>query len=187
MFDDAALPPEHRRFVAYWDEKRDGRPMPARRDVDPLVDLGDLAAYLGIMRPESGRVFYSVLGAGIEEARGPRTGTYLDMTRKPPFLDYLKAMFALCMDKRACVLTLHGFEYGGGRIGRTARAIVPLSEDGISVDAFLGLQVSRDETGAVLPSAWDRTPNFPEALLTGMAWRDANGAWHPIQWRQIQT
>ncbi|MFM7345253.1 MAG: hypothetical protein ACKO1J_07805 [Tagaea sp.] len=187
MFDDATLPPEHRRFVSYWDDKRAGRPLPARRDADPLVDLAELAPFLGIMRPENGRIFYTVLGAGIEEAGGPRTGTYLDTTRQPPFLDYLKAMFALCMDKRACVLTRHGFEYGGGKIGRTARAIVPLSEDGASVDAFLGLQVSRDDAGEVLPPAWNRTPTFPDALLTDMAWRDAAAAWHPVAWRTIQT
>lgn len=159
--------------------------MPARRDVDPLVDLPELAAYLGIMRPENGRIFYTVLGAGIEEAGGPRTGTYLDMTRKPPFLDYLKAMFALCMDRRACVLTRHGFEYGGGKIGRTARAIVPLSEDGASVDAFLGLQISHDDADAILPPAWNRSPIFPDALLTEMAWRDADRVWHAVAWREL--
>jgi PAS domain len=185
MSDDTTLPPEHRRFVAYWDAKRGARAMPGRRDVDPLIDLPDLASYLGIMRPEGTRIFYAVLGAGIEEARGPRTGVYLDETRTPPFLDYLRAMFALCAGKRAAVLTRHGFEYGGGRIGRTTRAIVPLSGDGATVDAFLGLQISRDEAGAVLPSAWNRTPSFPDALLKEMAWRDASGAWHTVEWRSL--
>lgn len=187
MFDDASLPPEHRRFVSYWDERRGARAMPARRDVDPLVDLRDLAPYLGIMRVEGPRIFYAVLGGAMEEAEGPRTGTYLDAVRKPPFLDYLNAMFRLCIAKRAGVLTRHGFEYGDGKIGRTARVIVPLSENGTAVDAFLGLQVSHDETGAILPPAWSRTPSFPTALLTDMAWRDDSRAWHKVDWRRLQT
>lgn len=187
MIIDDPLPPEHRRFVSYWDAKRGARAMPARRDVDPLIDLPDLAPYLGIMRPENGRIFYSVLGSGIEEAGGPRTSTYLDEVRKPPFLDYLNAMFGLCVEKRACVFTRHGFEYGGGKIGRTTRVIVPLSEDQNAVDAFLGLQISRDESDAILPPAWHRTPTFPEALLTDMVWRDGDGAWHPVAWRGLQT
>ncbi|MCM0020374.1 MAG: PAS domain-containing protein [Tagaea sp.] len=187
MFDDASLPPEHRRFVSYWDAKRGAHAVPARRDVDPLIDLRDLAPYLGIMRPEGARIFYAVLGAGIEEAHGPRTGVYLDEARTPPFLDYLRAMFALCAGRKAPVLTRHGFEYSGGRIGRTVRVIVPLSDDGVSVDAFLGLQISRDESGAILPPAWNRTPTFSDALLSEMAWRDATGAWHEIDWRSLQT
>jgi hypothetical protein len=159
--------------------------MPARRDVDPLVDLPDLAAYLGIMRPENGRIFFAVLGAGIEEAEGPRTGVYLDQARQPPFREYLEAMYGLCADKRTCVFTRHGFEYAGGRIGRTARAIAPLSADGAAIDAFLGLQISRDDGGAPLPPAWHRTPSFPDALLTDMAWRDGSGAWHQVEWRSL--
>jgi hypothetical protein len=187
MFEDASLPPEHRRFVAYWNERRGARRMPARRDIDPLVDLRDLAPYLGIMRPEGARIFYAVLGGSMEEADGPRTGTYLDAVRKPPFLDYLNAMFRLCVDKRACVFTRHGFEYGGGKIGRTGRVIAPLSEDGTTVDAFLGVQISRDDSGAPLPPAWNRSPTFPDALLTEMAWRDEAGAWRPVEWRKLQT
>lgn len=187
MFDVMSLPAEHKRFVSYWDAKRGLRAMPARRDVDPLVDLRDLAPYLGIMRPEGRRIFYAVLGGGIEEADGPRTGAYLDQTREPPFLDYLGAMFRLCADRRACVFTRNGFEYGGGKIGRTARVIVPLSEDENSIDAFLGLQISRDEAGVILPPAWHRTPTFPDALLIDMAWRDGDGAWHPVAWRSLQT
>jgi hypothetical protein len=185
MFDDGALPSQHRRFVAYWLARRGAKAMPARSDVDPLVDLSDLAACLGIMRPENGRIFYTVLGAGIEEANGPRTGVYLDQTRRPPFRDYLEAMFALCSDKRACVFTRHGFEYGGGQIGRTARVIVPLSDDGAAVNAFLGLQISHDDAGAILPAAWNRTPSFPDALLTDMAWRDDLGVWHAVEWRSL--
>lgn len=187
MFDDVSLPPEHRRFVSYWNERRGARRMPTRRDVDPLIDLRDLAPYLGIMRREGARIHYAVLGGGIEEAQGPRTGTYLDAVRKPPFLDYLNAMFRLCVDKRACVFTRHGFEYGGGKIGRTARVIVPLSADGIAVDTFLGLQISHDDSGTTMPPAWHRAPIFPEALLTDMAWRDEAGAWQPVDWRTLQT
>jgi hypothetical protein len=187
MFDDASLPSEHRRFVSYWDTKRGARAIPTRRDVDPLIDLPDLAPYLGIMRPEGTRIFYAVLGAGIEEARGPRTGVYLDEARKPPFLGYLTAMFRLCADKRGAVFTRHGFEYSGGKIGRTTRVVVPLSEDGATVDAFLGLQISHDESGAVLPPAWNRTPSFPDALLTDMAWRDEARAWHSVDWRKVHT
>lgn len=184
---DANLPAEHRRFVSYWEQKRGMRLMPARRDVDPLIDLRDLAPYLGIVRPEGGRIFYSVLGGAMEEAGGPRTGTYLDEVRKPPYLNYLKAMFGLCVDKKAPVFTRHGFEYADGKNGRTTRLIVPLSEDGTAVDAFLGLQISHDEAGALLPPAWHRTPNFPVSLLTDMTWRDTDGAWHPVEWRSLQT
>lgn len=187
MSDDAHLPHEHRRFVAYWTTRLIGGALPARRDIDPLIDLKELAPFLGIIRPVDGRYFYSVLGAGIEEAGGPKTGSYLDETRAPPFRSYLEAMFRLSTERRACVLTRHGFEYDGAKIGHTVRVIAPLGNDGTTVDGFVGLQISRDETGKILTNAWSRTPNFPDALLSEMAWRAADGAWRPVDWRTLQT
>ncbi|MBL8654282.1 MAG: PAS domain-containing protein [Alphaproteobacteria bacterium] len=178
------LSPHHARFVEYWESRRQGRNMPARRDVDPLLDLPELAAWLLIVQNHDGRIFYRVLGSSMEESNGPRTGTYLDEVRAPPFRDYLQAIYALCTAKRACVFSRNNFHHDGDKRALTSRIVTPLSSDGETVDMFLGLQISHDLAGAPLPPAWDRVTKFREDLPNDLAWRDpATGEWHNVDWR----
>ncbi len=178
------LSPHHARFVAYWESKRGGRDMPSRRDVDPLLDLREFSAWLLIVQNHGDRIFYRVLGNSMEEATGPRTGTYLDEVRTPPFLDYLRAMYALSTAKRACVFARNNFLHDGDKRALTSRIVAPLSSDGQTVDMFLGLQFSHDPAGAALPPAWNRVPRFREDLPNELAWRaPATGEWHAVDWR----
>lgn len=178
------LSPHFARFVDYWDSRRRDRIMPARRDVDPLLDLPEFAAWLLIVQPIDGRIFYRVLGSSMEEANGPRTGTYLDEVRTPPFLDYLRSIYALSSAKRACVLARNDFHHDGDKRALTSRILAPLSSDGETVDMFLGMQISHDMAGAPLPPAWDRVPKFREDLPNELVWRDpATGAWIKVDWR----
>ena len=178
------LSPHHARFVEYWESRRQGRPIPARRDVDPLLDLPEFAEWLCVMQREKARIYYRVLGSAMEESAGPRTGTYLDEVRAPPFLDYLRALYSLCDAKRACVFARNYFFHEGDKRAVTSRIVAPLSSDGDAIDMYLGLQISNDIAGAPLPPAWNRVPKFREDLPNDLAWRDpASGDWHAVDWR----
>lgn len=178
------ISPQHAHFVDYWETRRGNRPMPGRQDVDPLLDLPEFAAWLLIVQKLEGRIFYRVLGSSMEEANGPRTGTYLDDVRAPPFRDYLRAIYSLCDAKRACVFARNGFDHDGGKPAVTSRVVAPLSADGERIDMYLGLQISRDSGGGLLPPAWERAPSFRTDRSNDLAWRDpATGEWHAVDWR----
>ena len=75
-------PADHRlaSLVSYWDEKRAGRPMPNRSDIDP-VDIPGLLPFLVLveLREPPRRFYYRLTGTWVDELYGScLTGLYLE-------------------------------------------------------------------------------------------------------------
>ncbi len=143
------LSPVARALFDYWDGKRRGRAVPARRDLDPL----EMRAWLGHLIltevVDGGRDFHIRL-FGSEIARGlgyDMTGQNITDIKSSPqaireFLADYRAVMATRQPSRAVYdyVSVHT-----GRIVKFERLLLPLSDDGTTVNMLLALR--RDMVG----------------------------------------
>lgn len=123
----------------YWRSVRQGRAMPARRDIDPagmrrLLPNVFLIDVIG--RPA--RFRWRLAGTRIGDLeQGEHTGKWLEDTirhAQDPFLSFCR----LTVEQRrpTCHAALRADLDGGNR--PLVRSLLPLSEDGMQVDMLLG-------------------------------------------------
>lgn len=137
--------PRLQRFYAYWDERRRGRPFPARRDLDP-ADFTYILGYIMLMdvryaplrfrfRLHGSELVrhggYDMTGKGIEDLPGEENRRALSErclslveSRQPQFV------------RSARVLD--------GRVMRYEAAWVPLSDDGDTINMLMRALIYRD-------------------------------------------
>ncbi len=130
------------RLYQYWDQKRDGRAMPARRDIEP-IDLVPLLPHLMMVDVEEGPRFrYRLFGTAVAEAFGSDpTGRYIDEVMVGAYKAFLLGLYGdLMVSKRPVYSTSI---YGGKREGQlwTQRLMLPLSSNGKDVDKVIAIQV----------------------------------------------
>lgn len=92
-----------RQLVAYWDEKRAGRQMPARDDIDP-VDIPGLLPFLLLVevRDAPRRFYYRLTGTWIDELYGScLTGLYLEDLDDTPARAYWLDQYRRATELRA--------------------------------------------------------------------------------------
>ncbi|HZS85657.1 MAG TPA: PAS domain-containing protein [Stellaceae bacterium] len=123
----------------YWDRKRGGRAMPARRDLDP-TEIPKLLPHLRITEIiEGGRRFrYRLVGTAIVEAFGSDfTGKYVDELYSPERAAAIESNYRrVCAEKRPIFrrsryITLKGYDIIANRL------LAPLSENGREVDIVI--------------------------------------------------
>lgn len=127
---------------AYWQQKRGGRPMPARRDIEPL-DIPAVLPHLMLIDVEPGpRYRYRLFGTEVTEAFGMNpTGKYVDEVMVGDYEKFLLGLYDdLCREKQPIYSTSI---YGTKRDAKmwTQRLMLPLSSDGSTVDKVLACQV----------------------------------------------
>lgn len=129
--------------LGYWSAKRGERPMPARRDIDPL-ELGTaILPHLMLVDVEPGPRFrYRLFGTAVSEAFGmDATGRYIDVVMVGKYKDFLLGLYAdlIAMKKPVYSTSI----YGTRRDMKmwTQRLLLPLSSDGDAVDMVLACQV----------------------------------------------
>lgn len=129
----------------YWLSRRGGRAMPRRADIDP-ADIGHLLPQIALVdiEMEPFRVRYRVVGTKLVEYVGRDfTGLYLDEVRfiRP---DELLALYHRAATERTPTFRSATWRGPDGIVWGLENAILPLSEDGISVTQCLAIEDVKD-------------------------------------------
>lgn len=133
-------------LYAHWDELRGQRRFPRRQDLDPATMLGILGnlMVIAVERPASGErpVFrYRLIGTSVTFAAGyDLTGSSFDDLPDPEFRDFCQALFEHAV-RLARPLSAAGRRWIAGEEWAFDSILLPLSEDGLGVDAFLAALV----------------------------------------------
>lgn len=144
------LDPRLKILLRYWNEKRAGRPLPSRADIDPL----ELKPVLGNIvlidvvpsdQHEHGRRFrYRLFGTEFVFYHGTDlTGHWLDEIPNTGFRDSLIAMYNAVVDDGAKRMVSYDYMLESRR-HRFQAVILPLSSDGQTIDIIMscGLPVA---------------------------------------------
>lgn len=131
-----------KQVYAYWQSKRAGRAMPARRDIDP-AEITPVLPHLMLIDVEPGpRYRYRLFGTAVTDAFGMNpTGKCVDEVMTGEYKAFLLGLYDdLCAEKKPIYSTSI---YGTKREARmwTQRLMLPLSSDGAAVDKVLACQV----------------------------------------------
>jgi hypothetical protein len=118
-------------LLRYWEMKRGARPMPRRRDIDPLDMPPALLPHLELVELAQGRLRYRLIGTAIVDAMGrDATGRFLDQVFAGEHGRFVERVHRAAMSARRPVFSLCWLrrEFGGDL--PLLRVVAPLSEDG---------------------------------------------------------
>ena len=128
----------------YWCRIAAGRPMPQRRDLDP-VDIPRLLPHIMLVDVEHGRYRYRLIGTANAQEHGMNaTGRYVDEAIKgPEYRAHALRLYDETVRARRPVYSESLFlSPAGGAIERHTKALfMPLSEDGTAVTQVIVAQV----------------------------------------------
>lgn len=130
----------------YWMSRRQGRAMPARRDIDPTEIPGAIWPHIMIVDVEHGgdapRFRYRRVGAVFWRALGQEpTGKYVDevLPETASYREYVLGIYNEVVAQRRGLYTENIFTLDGQSIPMlTKRVSLPLSADGEKVEMILG-------------------------------------------------
>lgn len=129
--------------LGYWSGKKGGRPMPARRDIDPLELGSGILPHLMLVDVEAGPRFrYRLFGTVVSEHFGmDATGRYIDEVMIGQYKDFILGLYGdvIAMKKPVYSTSVYGPQAERNML--TQRLMLPLSGDGKNVDMVLGCQV----------------------------------------------
>ncbi len=131
--------PRLQTLYEYWCDRRAGRSMPTRADIDPL-DIRRLLPNLLLIdvEPGSGRLKVRVAGTTVVQMYGSDyTGRYLD---EIDFGDRRAAVlydYTTCLETRLPYAAEHSFWTNRDVTYRVERIILPLSDDGKTVSHLI--------------------------------------------------
>jgi hypothetical protein len=134
----------HQAF-AYWRRKAAGRPMPPRRDIDPIEIPKLLPAVMLVDVEPDGRYRYRLIGTENTQAQGmTATGRYLDeVLPGPEYRNHVLGLYDESVQKRQALssecLFLSPAQLAPER--HTKVLFMPLSEDGDTVNMVFVLQI----------------------------------------------
>ncbi len=157
-----------RRLFRYWSGKRAGRDLPARQDIDP-VEIGP-AILPHIMLTdvlEGGRLRYRLAGTAVEAVTGQSlSGHYLDELLRPPYRDYILALYAEVIERRCALYTESLYPLHGRQPERlTKRLMMPLVSEDDAVVMVLSGQVFKSITDLSYSPPLSPIPSVYKELL----------------------
>lgn len=128
---------------AYWCNLRRDRPMPARADIDP-AEIPKILPYLMLTDVlENGQFRYRLIGTEVERSFGaPVTGRTLEELMFGEYLAYMTGLYRRVVEEKRPIFSVS--RYGGTDRDHplfTKRVMMPLSNQGASVDMVLSAQV----------------------------------------------
>jgi hypothetical protein len=141
----------HVALYRYWQSKRQGRAMPARRDLDP-AEVPGLLPHLTLIEVVGERFRYRLVGSRVVQDFGRElTGTFVGSHVNPP--EYARAICSIY--ERVCATRQPVFTTGEYRspsqLSHTvSRLLVPLGDDGETVNMILLTRVSRYDRGSTV-------------------------------------
>lgn len=139
---------------AYWAGRRGERVAPARSDIDP-VDIPHLLPHIAlaeVVMPEDAaagntvpRIRYRLAGTEIEARFGtPLTNRFLDELKQGEYLAYIQSLYRRLIEEPAPIYSEGSFAAGDGNRLLAKRLMLPLSDDGKTVNMVLSGVVYRD-------------------------------------------
>jgi hypothetical protein len=137
-----------RRLAAYWDDRRAGRAMPTRADIDPIempYILGNIAL-VEIRRDGPRPAFrFRLFGVNLVQDMGfDPTGESLDDYRRPEMRELLRASYTEVAEaNRPFRRRRHGYVMDG-RLFENESLLLPLGRDGRSADMLLVAVIMRE-------------------------------------------
>ena len=124
----------------YWMGLRGGRAMPKRSEIDPVAIprvLPNLALVDLEGEGEAMRLRVRLLGTALSERYGERTGHYLDEYQLGEAYAEIHVAYADCANTRAPHSSEGDYWTEDDHHLKIARLLLPLSEDGESVETIL--------------------------------------------------
>lgn len=147
-----------RQLVGYWLEKRSGRPMPSKADIDP-VEIPWALSHIWICDylADCRRFRYRLAGEEINAvAEQSLTGKYLDETLPPDLTELILKKYHAVVESRAIAHDCGRVYLLQNRQAMGERIILPLSANGDTIDALLSATIYEWGTGG---------PNTPASDL----------------------
>lgn len=139
---DGELGPLTRQLFDYWLEKRGDRPMPARRDLDP-IEMPKILPHIMLMdvEPSTGRMKFRLVGTRVVQMFGAdNTGRYLDEVDFGEQRPLILESYHTALERAAGHHRRMGFINKDGLKYEMERLIMPLSSDGgRTVDKLISL------------------------------------------------
>jgi hypothetical protein len=120
-------------LLGYWQEKRGARPLPARRDIDPLEIGTALLPHLVLadLLDRGTRVRFRLVGTAVVKRLGfDPTGRYLAAEARGPWFDEFAALHRLVYAERMPIYAESRLIWGEGRRLGTQQIVLPLTQDG---------------------------------------------------------
>ncbi len=133
-----------RRLLDYWESRRAGRTMPARRDIDP-VEIGYALGYILLVEVHHDplRFRYRLVGTRTPRRHGlDLTGTWVDELPYPQLRAELQANYAVLVARRAPAAIKRDEQLDGNRLRWEVLAL-PLAADGETVDMLMIAVIER--------------------------------------------
>jgi hypothetical protein len=127
------LSPMFGSLLGYWQQKRGARPLPARRDIDPVELAPELLPHLVLtdLLERGTRVRFRLVGTNVVKRFGfDPTGTYLGGEMSGGWYDFAGALYRLAYAERAPIEAASEFTWGPGRRLEAQHLLLPLSQDG---------------------------------------------------------
>jgi hypothetical protein len=143
-FSDITVDDRLKQLLSYWREKRQGRLLPRRADVDPTEIPGLLPNIMLTEVTPEGRYRYRLVGTTIDvHAASQLTGRYVDQAfLAQAYADYMVGLYDLVVKDVRIVYTEGTFLADHDASPRwMKRLMMPLSSDGRSVDVVFSGQV----------------------------------------------
>ena len=128
-----------RQLHRYWDEKRAGRAMPQRPDIDPteIPTLLQHIALIGV-ETEPRRLYYRLMGTHITEALGrDYTGKYFDEVFRGLMLDDITRVYDAVIASCAPIRYSGKALYSKNKYRDYESVHLPLSQDGETVSVIM--------------------------------------------------
>ncbi len=137
--------PDIQEVLAYWMEKRGGRPMPSRDDIDPL-ELRRYLPYITLVDVvgDARRFVYRLVGTMEVELRGrdPTGASVVEAYFGRSVDDVLRKYETVCLS-RAPFYEIDDFQVVD-RYVNEENLFLPLSDDGAEVNKILVFSINRD-------------------------------------------
>jgi len=117
----------------YWDKKRNGRAMPARRDIDPIEMGPKLLPHLMLceLAEQGSRIRFRLVGTLLVKRLGyDPTGKWLSDLPKSDYLDFLGRMVRQSYAKAAPIFAASTFRWGANGRLDAQHLLLPLTTDG---------------------------------------------------------
>jgi hypothetical protein len=146
----------HLDLYRYWLAKRGSRAMPARRDID-AADIPALLPYLGIVDKVAGQVRYRLVGSDIvrqygRELTGSLVGSHL--RNAPEAVAKLRAIGERVFITAHPIFITGQYETECGSVHNSSALILPLSDDGATVNMLAYTRIARFSLDAVARIDW---------------------------------
>ncbi|MBI2254037.1 MAG: PAS domain-containing protein [Proteobacteria bacterium] len=126
-------------FYAYWDEKRGGRKMPSRTDLDPIEMKRWLPGIIIVDVLENPRrLVYRLVGSrSVALRQADVTGKTIAEGYHGTSLDDVMENYRLVIDEHQIVYDAEQTPSGSGLLKDTETLLLPLSTDGEKVDKVI--------------------------------------------------